>query len=278
MDEKDIDKKMQEAWNGQVTEHHGAEKEALWLEFAAQAFPARKKSYRKWLYPAAAVLAVCLTLAAYFSINGGGKNNSPAYTIIENPSAIVKVVMLPDSSVAELTPGAEIRYSQDFAVNRNIKLTGKSYFSVRKDKKHPFSVSCGATTTTVLGTRFTIDGQEQNTVRVNLFEGRVQMNVKGSNSSWILSPGEEFLYQNGTVAVEAFNRFIDFNDTPLSTVANYVKTTYGYTLQLPEEYLNKKITLRLNKKEELQNVIELIAQMYNLTPVKNEKLKKITLQ
>ncbi|KOS05697.1 hypothetical protein AM493_06345 [Flavobacterium akiainvivens] len=278
MDEKDIEKKMQEAWNAPVTEQPQGDKEALWQQFAAEAFPARKKR-RLLLYPVAAVLAVALCITAYFSQNGtNGSNNTLAYSIIENPSSIIKTVILPDSSVVELEPGAEIRYSEKFGQNRKVALTGHAFFNVKKDKQHPFSVACGATTTTVLGTCFTINGTVNNTVQVNLYEGRVQMTVKGNNSSWILSPGEEFVYKNGKASVEAFSRFRDFNDTELNTIIAYIKDTYGYTTHIPAEYLQKKITLRLNKKENLENVVGIIAQMYDLKPTIDEKTKKITLQ
>lgn len=277
MDEKDIEKKMQEAWNAPVTEQSQNDKEALWQQFAGEAFPTKKK--RTWVYPAAAVFVVSLTIAAYFTVfSTGAGNTALAYTIIENPSAIIKKVVLPDSSVVELEPGAGIRYGENFKHYRKVKLTGKAFFSVQKDKQHPFSVSCGKTTTTVLGTSFTVSGAAQNSVRVNLYEGRVQMNVKGNKTNWILSPGEAFEYENGQVTVAAFNRFRDFDNTELSTIIGYIKTNYGYSVDIPAAYLRKKITLRLNKKENLENVVGIIAQMYELTPTIDEKVKKITLQ
>ncbi|MFP9097815.1 FecR family protein [Flavobacterium sp. RHBU_24] len=278
MDEKDIEKKMQEAWNAPVTEQPQGKKEALWQEFAREAFPIKKKR-RAWVYSAAALIVLSLSIAAYFTLSSTGNSNSAqAYTIIENPSAIIKKVMLPDSSVVELEPHAEIRYAENFKHNRKVTLSGEAFFSVQKDKQHPFSVACGKTTTTVLGTCFTVSSAGHNSVRVNLYEGRVQMNVKDTQSSWILSPGEQFVYKDGRVAVEAFNRFSDFDNTELSTIIAYIKTTYGYSVEIPAEYLEKKITLRLNKKENLENVVGIIAQMYELKPTIDEKVKKITLQ
>ncbi len=278
MDEKDIEKKMQEAWNTWVTEQSNDDKEALWQQFATEAFPAKKKR-RAWLYPAAAVLAISLSIATFFALTTtGSTDNTLSYTIIENPSSIVKTVILPDSSVVELKPDAEISYADKFKENRNIRLSGGAFFKVKKDTKHPFSVACGKTTTTVLGTCFTINGSVQSNVQVNLYEGRVQMNVKGNSSNWILSPGEQFEYKDGKVAVEAFNRFRDFNNAELSTVIAHIKATYGYSVDIPPAYLQKKITLRLNKKESLENVVGIIAQMYDLKPAIDEKLKKITLQ
>lgn len=277
MDKKYIEKKMLEVWNSTPKEQPLSEKEALWDDFASEAFP-KKKSHTKWLYTGvAAILAIALATSAYLFVNTPQTEESTlAYTIISNPSSKIKAVFLPDSSVVELEPDAEIRYANEFKTNRHIKLNGRAFFKVRKDKEHPFTVSCQETTTTVLGTSFTVNGNAKNTVEVSLYEGKVQMNIEESDSNWILSPGEQFVYKNDLVSVEAFERFKDFNDTELRNVLRYIQATYGYAVAMPEEYLNKKITLRLNKKEAIENVVGIIAQMSNLNPSMDEKLKKIT--
>ncbi len=278
MDEKDIEKKLRDAWKGQAHSQPEERKEALWDKFADQAFPSRKRHFRKWLYPAAAILVITLTVGSVMTFTKTQQQDSSlAYNMIENPTQNLKVIFLPDSSVVELEPGSGIRYRNDFQTNREINLKGKAFFKVRKDKLHPFRVSCRQTTTTVLGTSFTVSGNE-NQVQVNLYEGRVQMNVKDSNSNWILSPGEQFVYANDSVAVVAFNRFKDFDDTELTSVLEYIEESYGYKVEMPAGYLKKKITLRINKKETLSNVVNIIAQMCNLNPSINEELKKITFQ
>jgi transmembrane sensor len=280
MDEKDIEKKMQEAWDAPVTEQPKANKEDLWQEFAAEAFPVRKRHYKKWLYPAAAaVLVLSLSITAFVYNNTSKANRvEMAYTIIENPSSEIKVITLPDSSVVEMEPDAVLRYGSHFSTNRNITLTGKAFFRVQKDKLHPFKVNCNQTITTVLGTCFTINSNNKNNVEVKLYEGRVQMNVKGNSSNWILAPGEKFTCNSDAIEVAAFNRFKDFNNSTLSQVCAYINKTYGYEIEIPEGYKNKKVTLRINEKENLRNVIDILAQMYDLKPTFNDKIKKITLQ
>lgn len=277
MDNKDIEKKMQEAWSSPPAEQSQAKKEAMWQEFATEAFPVYKKKNTKWLYPAAAAILLLFTAIATFVYNNAttATTAQASYTIIENPSAVVKVITLPDSSVVELEPEAILKYNESFTTNRAIKLTGKAFFNVRKDKKHPFTVECHETTTTVLGTCFTVCGETEKSVKVELYEGRVQMNVKGRNSNWILAPGEQFVYENGAVDVAAFNRFIDFNNTPLTEIIAHIKKTYGYETKIPEEIKSKKVTLRLNRRENLQNVVDILAQMYDMKPIINNKQKKI---
>lgn len=278
MDENDIENEMRNVWEQEPDKQPQENKEALWNEFSAQVFPVKKKRTKQWLYAAAAVLVIALTIGAVLTLQSTGlEDGSLAYNIVENPTLEMKQVYLPDSSVVELEPNAQIEYKNDFTLNRKINLKGKAFFKVQKDKKHPFQVFCQETTTTVLGTSFTINGDAKNTVHVHLYEGSVRMNVKNSANNWILSPGEQFIYNNA-VTVEAFNRFQDFNNVELVSVVKYIKENYGYQVEIPQEYLKKEITLRLNKKEELSNIITIIAQMYNLTPATNEKIKKITFQ
>jgi len=278
MDENDIENIMRDAWEPEPEKQPKENKEVSWNAFSAQVFPAKKKRIKKWMYAAAAVVVISLTGTLFTLYSTSLIDGKLAYNIIENPTSKIKQVYLPDNSVVELEPNAQIEYKNDFTVNRKVNLKGKAFFKVQKDKKHPFQVFCQETTTTVLGTSFTINGDVQHTVHVHLYEGSVRMNVKNSANNWILSPGEQFIYNNNAITIEAFNRFQDFNNVELVSVINYIKENYGYQVEIPEQYLKKEITLRLNKKEELSNIITIIAQMYNLTPATNEKIKKITFQ
>lgn len=276
MNEKEIEDKMRETWNSVPEMHSQAKKEEVWGQFSQEAFP-RKRSHKKWLYSGiAAFLVISLTAGILWTGNTlTTENDNLAYTIIKNPSTKIKSVFLPDSSVVDLEPNAELKYSKDFKNNRLLKLTGEAFFKVQKDAEHPFSVSCQETKTTVLGTSFTINGNIEDAVEVNLFEGKVQMTVSGNDTDWILTPGERFIYKNNLVTVEAFNRFQDFNNVELKTVLHYITKTYKYEIQMPPEHLHTKITIRLNKKETLENVIGIIAQMSNLNPTIDENLKII---
>lgn len=277
MDEKDIENKLRKAWNSQLPKQPDEQKEASWKEFAAQAFPARERRSRKWLYAAAATLALAITAGIVLLLdNTADRNDRLAYSTIENNTENIKRFFLPDSSLVELGPGSTIRYTNNFLESREISLSGQAFFNVRKNKMHPFRVSCQATVTTVLGTSFTIEGNTERAVQVSLYEGRVQMNVKDSDDNWILSPGDQFTYSNRAVVIRTFDRFKDFDDAKLISVLDYITATYGYRIEMPEEFLKKRITLRINKREPLTNIVGIVAQMCDLNPSVNDELKKIT--
>ena len=276
MDKKEIEDKLSNIWEEKPAKQPKEKKEASWNDFSVQVFPAKRRRANKIRYLVAACLVIGLSLTALLTLTDiSGNGSSMAYTVIGNPTGIMKRVELPDHSIVELEPDATIEYRDDFSQRRDIIIKGTAFFRVQKDKKHPFRVFCGQTTTTVLGTSFNVK-DDTGTVTVQLYEGKVQMSVANNASKWILAPGEEFTYDTNTVNVKAFERFRDFDGEKMSAIIQYINENYGYRVEMPAGYINKEITLRINKKEELSGILTIISQMYNLTPTVNEELKQIT--
>ncbi|MFC4479546.1 FecR family protein [Flavobacterium chungangensis] len=280
MDQEKFDEEFKKLWEESPLSHSDSEKEASWEQFHAKTFSEKKRKFKPWrLYAAASVLLFALIgTGIYFNQETTAENIVLAENVIENTTSAIKHVVLPDSSKVELGPNSKIIYGNNFALNRKIKIDGEAYFKVKKDKQHPFQVFCDETTTTVLGTSFTVKESENKEVTVELFEGSVQMNVKGQSQKWILKPGEKFTYGNQTASVSEFSRFIDFDNENLSAVSHYIEENYGYKVVLPKENQNQKITIRINRKEDLKTILQLLSEMYNLNFEINEDLKQITFQ
>ncbi|KRB55617.1 FecR family protein [Flavobacterium sp. Root186] len=282
MDEKKIEEELKKIWDEIPVSHSDNEKEMSWEQFQAKAFSPKKQKNNSWRYFAAAAAVLIFVLIGtglYFNGSNPVSNEIQlTENVIENSTSIMKTAVLPDSSRVELSPNSKIAYASNFAANRKVEVSGEVYFKVTKDKKHPFQVFCNETTTTVLGTSFTVKGYTQKEVTVELYEGSVQMNVKDLDEKWILKPGEKFTYGNKTTLVTEFNRFIDFDNQKLTDVSSYIESNYGYKVIMPQEYENQRITVRINKKEDLNTIIQLISEMYNLNYEVNEKLKQVTFQ
>ncbi len=282
MDEKNIEEELKKAWDETPISHSDDVKEASWEGFQSKAFPQKRQKFKIWRYAAAAsiLLLMGIGVGTYFNRSPLQSNVQLSSNVIEieNTTLKVKTVFLPDSSKVELNPNSKISYVNNFETNRKIEVNGEAYFKVKKDKKHPFQVFCNETTTTVLGTSFTVTGQDEDGVIVQLYEGSVQMNVKDQTQNWILKPGEKFIYGNKTASVSEFNRFTDFDNAKLLDVCTYIKEDYGYKMTLPEEYYSQRITVRINKKEDLKTIAQLISEMYNLNFEINEELKVVTFQ
>jgi len=278
MDEKKIEEELRKVWEETPVSHSDSTKEASWEEFQSKAFPLKKKKFKIWRYAAAAAIIIFMLIGTGIYFNRGPLEDDIflASNVIENYTSKVKTVVLPDSSRVELNPNSKIIYANNFADNRKVEIEGEAYFKVKKDKKHPFQVFCNETTTTVLGTSFTVNGYPKKEISVALYEGSVQMTVKDQDKKWILVPGEKFIYGNKTASVAEFKRFTDFENEKLSAVSDYIKANYGYKMIIPQEYNNQRITIRINKKEDLKTIVQLISEMYNLNYEVNDELKQIT--
>ena len=92
-----------------------------------------------------------------------------------NAQDTAQTLFLPDSSLVVLYPNTSIKYiASSYNDAREIHLSGKALFSVKKDEMRPFSVYAGGTKTTALGTSFTVDTREEHTLTsVELHSGKV---------------------------------------------------------------------------------------------------------
>lgn len=84
--------------------------------------------------------------------------------------------VLPDGSIIELNRGAEV--SVNFtATERRVRLVqGEAYFTVAKDKAHPFIVSANGVDVRAVGTMFNVR-MDTAAVEVLVTDGRVQVNA-----------------------------------------------------------------------------------------------------
>ncbi len=116
--------------------------------------------------------------------------------IIHNPKKSYKKILLPDSSIVMLGSNSSISYSNVFStIDRNIELTGKGWFKVKKNAK-PFKVYASGTITIAIGTEFYIDADDNDNIKIKLKEGKVSvelMNSKKGIQKLLLNPGEEVL-------------------------------------------------------------------------------------
>ncbi|MET0946578.1 MAG: FecR family protein [Flavobacterium sp.] len=279
MDDKRIEEELKKVWGETPVSHSDDTKEASWEKFQSEAFPSKKQKFKAWRYYASAAAILIFGLIGtgiYFNSSPLQDTIYVASNVVKNTTSKVKTVFLPDNSRVELSPYSKIVYANNFESNRKIQVEGEAYFKVKKDKKHPFQVFCNETTTTVLGTSFTVTGQDKDGVIVQLYEGSVQMSIKDQTQKWILKPGEKFTYGNKIASVIAFNRFTDFDNEKLTAVSAYIEANYGYKMIIPQEYSNQRITVRINKKEDLKTIVQLLSEMYNLNFEINDELKQIT--
>lgn len=186
---------------------------------------------------------------------------------------------LPDGSKIKAKPGTWISYPKVFTPEkRSIKISGTAFFSVIADPERPFIVSAGPTTTTVLGTSFSIsyDSLVQES-RIAVLEGKVRVETAiqstylkdmeviaislndQTTSIGILKDQHEFDWTKGVFS---------YQDTPINEILEELSQWYGVTIE-SKKLENCVFTGRFHT-ENLQIVLMNIALSNQLKLTKKE--------
>lgn len=167
------------------------------------------------LQRAAAVLFIPLllgTIILAIKIKNEGTVNM--LSIQTNPG-MTATTTLPDGTVVILNSNSTLSYPSKFVGNtRNVSLKGEAYFSVTKDKEHPFLVGTSSTASVkVYGTKFNVDAYpESQIIRATLEEGSIGMQYIDKfqrECEKIIKPGEAIAYSTVSKDVQVTNTDVD---------------------------------------------------------------------
>jgi len=261
----------------------------------------RLKLQRFKVLSAAAIILVMLTIGLFLLNNPKPATINIAKNLKEkrveqvqiswksfvNYTANNQSLELPDGSTVKVYPGGGLRYAVPFVKNkREIYLTGKSFFKVAKDKKHPFIVYAKGISTTALGTSFTITAIENSsTIKVELHTGKVWIkNVSKSTGtlafSKILIPGSELVYNNTMQKVSVLNKSLiakektnhnnfNFTQASLKEVFQKLKEQYKINIIFNETDLNEiSFTGTINLNQKPEKIIKEITELNKLNLTK----------
>ncbi|MBB4119537.1 ferric-dicitrate binding protein FerR (iron transport regulator) [Mesonia hippocampi] len=266
MKDNKVDKVLKDIWSKPHADATPQKTEVSWENFAHKTFKQTRKKKVLWYYSAAAVLLILISVGVLRTHQTISQENliTKHLNVIENPSKTIKEVKLPDNSVVILQPNAKLTFSENFTKNRATTLYGEAFFSIAKNKDYPFSVRYANTTTTVLGTEFSIKRNPGNAIVVELYEGKVQMNIEGNKRNWLLEPGEKFVYNTENPIIKPFELFKNFDNEPLSVVSNFIQKNFNYKVKIPQNLTTEKTTIKIYKKEQLTTITAIIAEIHNL--------------
>ncbi|MEQ8239566.1 MAG: FecR domain-containing protein [Cyclobacteriaceae bacterium] len=246
-----------------------------------------RRSVRAFALPYWARIAAILFLVfglgvlSYLYTNNGFENSSgdiaAISTIIkENPHGVRSHLVLSDGSKVYLNAGSRIEYPSQFTDDsRNVTLTGEAYFEVAHDNQRPFRVSADDFFVEVLGTKFNVDTDQNNSVA--LLEGSVRVTKNATNVDTILTPGQQanLGYNDDEIIVAPFNELkvfgwtsgkLIFDGASFDEVISRLERWYGvhvsvasrpdnldwsYTGQFENETL-KSVLLNLNTVREFE--------------------------
>ena len=193
----------------------------------------------------------------------------------------IRKALLPDGSIIWLKPGATLSYPEVFGKTRNVTLTGEALFEVAKDKKHPFVITAGNYTATVLGTSFNLKKAENSNSNIELvvLTGKVRIAAKDEKSHFKpidvlpaekLETGASVLKtrvssEDGRYYTTGTEYDMNFLNSPFSEVAERIEHKFCVKLQFnASQYAHCRFTANLTD-QSLQHTLNLLTVALNAT-------------
>lgn len=191
------------------------------------------------------------------------------------PDGETREVILPDQSVVTVNSGSSLFYPREFKGKvRDIYLSGEAKFSVQPDKEKPFIVKTNDMNVEALGTVFNVSSypDSENTT-ATLAEGKIKVDLKSGNDSFILSPEEQIVYNRKTGRSVLRKTRVDyvlawekgqmvFQGASLYSVIKEIERHYNVKVYLNTKDLSEeRLTVKFLYNESLEDVLHALQQI-----------------
>ena len=142
----------------------------------------------------AAILILILGLPFSYYIGNRNAKIDNSTTTISCAFGDKSSIVLPDSSMVWLNSGSKLTFNSDFKSGaRKVTLEGEAFFSVSKDKEHPFRVKTADLDIEVLGTKFNVKAYpDENLVSTTLIEGSLDISSSYENTQ--IKPDQRLVF------------------------------------------------------------------------------------
>ena len=163
-------------------------------------------------------------------------------------------LILSDGTRVWVNSGSRLVYAPVFkGKSREVFLEGEAYFEVAKDEKKPFYVRTDAFKVKVYGTKFDVQAYQQNNeYNTILIEGKVSLQA---NNGGILS-SERFIFPDQKAMLSADKD--DFLVTEVANIDNFIAWKEGYLIF---------------KNEAFQSILKRVSRYYNINIELNEEMQ-----
>ena len=188
---------------------------------------------------------------------------------------------------------SSLSYTKHFAESdRSVDFEGVAYFDVAKDENLPFVLHCNNMDVEVLGTSFLLNA-EKNAERctLDLYTGKVKMTAfdkKGNILSIVeINPGERGVWNATANELKTMSysevkedellteHVLVFNNEKLSKIVEALEYIYKVEIDLGESCASKKLTARFSDDESIDEVLETIALVSEVTVTKEGEVYQI---
>jgi transmembrane sensor len=237
------------------------------------------KPSKSIFYYVARIAAILIVVAgSYAAFNFFNAKNADAVQYISqinNTDKPTKII-LPDNSLLWLQSKSSIKYPAHFSATRNISLLqGKVFFNIAHDSTKPFIVETdNGVKTTVLGTAFVIEKQNNTSVKVSVLRGKVQVSDAVTKYATLV--------KNQGVAVDAVSKSANLmavdsiqmtswfiakvvlDNVTLKDVAASIKENFGYKIEFASsKLLSKPCSITYNATDNVDDILTLLDKIYH---------------
>lgn len=157
-----------------------------------------KYSMRRFkFWGTAAAVALLLVISVYVTFEYTKQKYAEIVTVENYVSpGQTRLIQLPDGTKVHVNSGTLLLYPEKFVGStRTVFLVGEANFKVKKNSEQPFIVRSGTMSVTALGTEFNVCSySEDHEVIATLLEGKVRITCGTEGKSYVLSPGEQVVY------------------------------------------------------------------------------------
>ena len=243
---------------------------------------------RNYKYVSGVAAALIIALFVGFLVN---KSFNTTITYAYNGENEASYI-LPDGTSVNFNSESILSYPKHFELKRSVDFEGVAYFDVTKDETHPFVLHCNNMDVEVLGTSFLLNAdKDAERYTVDLYSGKVKMtsfDEKGTILSVVeINPGERGVW-NATESELKMMTYSEvkedelitehvlvFNNEMLSKIVEALEYIYKVEINLSDSCASKKLTARFSDDESIDDVLETIALVSEVTITKEDDVYHI---
>ncbi|NQY67009.1 MAG: FecR family protein [Flavobacteriales bacterium] len=240
----------------------------------------RKEEDQEEAIPVIPLWSNLLKVAAILILASGlwyiSSKNSDQPNVVVEASEEQTERALADGSLIILNKNSTISYPQKFKDNlRLVALTGEAYFEVESDPERPFIIEVGTTRVQVMGTKFNVNGYNEDSVVVTVVEGSVLVYTEGkdvdsfSKKDYITEGYKGSVIQDASSSKKELNDNLNFlfwydgklrfQEEPLLSVINKLNKEWNTNFILESAGLNNCPLTTTFTQSSIEYIIELIS-------------------
>lgn len=202
----------------------------------------------------------------------------PKYNVIEIPRGGEYAMLLSDGTKVWLNSDTRLKFPKVFSGKiRKVILEGEAYFEVSHNPKKPFIVETRESNVEVLGTKFNVKSyKEEENIYTTLVEGSVRFSDKSKESTCILKPGEQSVYnpvkkelEERKVSTELFTAWVEgrfaFDNERLEEILMQLSRWYDVEIFFQNnETRDYRFTGNLKRYDSISTILQMLEVTYDI--------------